>query len=248
MPQYYVEHSHEAIIDPEEWKAVQDELARRKAIGSSYSGTSVFGAKLKCGDCGSWYGSKVWHSTDRYRTRIWQCNCKFDGGKEKCSTPHLREEDIKNRFLSAYNSLVSEKDRYVLAAEIVKATLTDTEAIDRETDELLREMEVVAGLTRKCIEENSVAAQDQAEYAERYNAYADRYEKLKKRYDLLTGQREERLSKSEAIDRFIVRLAERDDPLTEFDGALWLTVVEYATVNRDGSITFRFYGGTEITR
>ena len=30
VPQYYVENSHAAIIDPEEWERVQLELARRK--------------------------------------------------------------------------------------------------------------------------------------------------------------------------------------------------------------------------
>ena len=59
VPQYYVEHSHEAIIIPEEWDAVQDELARQKQIGNAYSGKSVFGAKIKCGDCGAQYGMKV---------------------------------------------------------------------------------------------------------------------------------------------------------------------------------------------
>ena len=36
VPQYYVENSHPAIIDPAEWKLVQRELERRKAIGRSY--------------------------------------------------------------------------------------------------------------------------------------------------------------------------------------------------------------------
>ena len=63
VPQYYVENSHEAIIQPDEWDAVQLEVARRKAMGRQYSGSSIFGAKLVCGDCGSFYGSKVWNST-----------------------------------------------------------------------------------------------------------------------------------------------------------------------------------------
>ena len=42
VPQYYIEHSHEAIIDPMEWDAVQEEIKRRKQIGRAYSGTSVF--------------------------------------------------------------------------------------------------------------------------------------------------------------------------------------------------------------
>lgn len=76
VPQYYIEHSHEAIIDPLEWDAVQEEIRRRKEIGRAYSGTSVFSAKLVCGDCGGRYGHKTWHSTDKYRTTIWRCNQK----------------------------------------------------------------------------------------------------------------------------------------------------------------------------
>ena len=37
VPQYYVEGSHEAIISPEEFQAVQEEMARRKELGRAYS-------------------------------------------------------------------------------------------------------------------------------------------------------------------------------------------------------------------
>lgn len=43
-------------------------------------------------------------------------------------------------------------------------------------------------------------------------------------------------------------LNERENPLAEFDHRLWITTVDYATVQRDGTITFRFYDGTEITK
>ncbi len=42
--------------------------------------------KIKCAQCGSWYGAKVWHSTDKYRRTIYRCNKKYDG--HKCQTPH----------------------------------------------------------------------------------------------------------------------------------------------------------------
>lgn len=38
VPQYFVEHSHEPIITPEEFDKVQTELARRKRISRHYSG------------------------------------------------------------------------------------------------------------------------------------------------------------------------------------------------------------------
>ena len=89
VPQYYVDDSHEAIIPPDEWEKVQKEFVRRKAMGRKYSGNSVFATKLVCGDCGAFFGSKVWNSTsEKYRRTIWQCNDKFKGDK-KCGTPHI---------------------------------------------------------------------------------------------------------------------------------------------------------------
>lgn len=96
VPQYYVEGSHDAIIAPSVFDAVQKQMAIRHPGKNRHSCVSLFSVKIKCGDCGSWYGSKVWHSNDKYRRVIWQCNHEFDGG-EKCSTPHLDEEKIKER-------------------------------------------------------------------------------------------------------------------------------------------------------
>ena len=63
VPQYYVEGNHEAIISPAVFEMVQAELTKRKRGGTRYSGVSIFSNKIKCGDCGGWYGAKVWHST-----------------------------------------------------------------------------------------------------------------------------------------------------------------------------------------
>ena len=144
--------------------------------------------------------------------------------------------------------MITDKEPYLLACETAKAVLTDTSAIDSEMDELNREIDVIAGLTRKCVEENSATAQDQSEYTARYNGYVERYEKAMDRYDVLAALRAERLAKANAISRFIQTLSQREELLTGFDNRLWLTVVDYATANRDGSVTFRFYDGTEITR
>ena len=79
VPQYYIEESHEPIISPEDFEEVQAEFTRRKKLGRKYSGSTMFSAKLVCGDCGHFFGSKVWHSTSKYRRVIWQCNNKFKG-------------------------------------------------------------------------------------------------------------------------------------------------------------------------
>lgn len=74
VAQYYVEGSHEAIINPDVFDMVQDELAKRVKGKQRYSGVSIFSGKIKCADCGGWYGSKVWRSTDKYRKIVYRCN------------------------------------------------------------------------------------------------------------------------------------------------------------------------------
>ena len=71
VPQYYIEESHQPIIDPAEFDKVQAELARRKGLGHRYSGGSIFASRIVCGDCGAFYGPKVWHSNRKYRRIIW---------------------------------------------------------------------------------------------------------------------------------------------------------------------------------
>ena len=46
VPQYYVEHSHEPIITPEEFDKGQAEFERRKRISRQYSGKSIFPPEL----------------------------------------------------------------------------------------------------------------------------------------------------------------------------------------------------------
>ena len=247
VPQYYIEHSHEAIIEPEEWDAVQEEFRRRKAIGKAYSGKSVLASKIICADCGYWYGAKTWHSKDKYKTVVWQCNQKYDKSKPICKTPHVTEDSVKERFLKVYNGLIENKQPYIDACKAAIETLTDTTELDNEIEKLLQEMDVVAGLIKKSISENASTAQDQTEYNNRYNAYADRYEQAKSKYDELTAARDERIAKRNTIKRFLTELKKRNEILTEFDNCLWLTVIDRVTVQRDGSLIFRFYNGTEIS-
>ena len=85
IPKYYAQNSHPAIVSAEVFDLTQMELEWRRNLKGSYSGKSCFASRIVCGDCGSFYGSKVWHSTDAYRRTIWWCNSKYDDEK-KCST------------------------------------------------------------------------------------------------------------------------------------------------------------------
>ena len=157
VPQYYVEHSHEPIITPEEFNKVQTEIARRKRISRHYSGNSIFSSRIICSDCGSFYGPKVWNSTNKYRRTVWQCNEKFHGEK-KCATPQLDEETINERFITALNAVLDGKDAILEDCRLMQTALTDCTGIDAEIESLLEEIDVVTELTKRCIAENSQTA------------------------------------------------------------------------------------------
>lgn len=223
---------------------MQTEFERRKKISRQYSGKSIFSSRIVCGDCGSFFGSKVWNSTSKYRRVIWQCNGKFKG-EHKCETPHFDEETIKARFVDAFNSILADKDSALENCRLMQTTLTDCTGIDAEIESLLEEIDVVTELTKRCIAENSQTAQDQEEYTARYNSFVERYEKAKSRVEELRTMKAAREAQAEAIGAFMFEVQELDT-LTEFDEKLWLTVIDTVTVHADGRLTFKFQGGTEI--
>ena len=245
VPQYYVENSHEAIIDPLLFDRVQEEMARRKALGRSYSGKTIFSCRLICGDCGHYLGSKVWNSTDKYRRVIWQCNHKFKG-ECKCGTLHLTEETIKAKFLEAYIQLLPDRERLIEDCRAMQTVLTDCTYIDREMKEQLQELDVVAELIKRCVDENSSATLDQEECLARYNGLEERYNKAQGRIKELERKRTERMAKADAIGGFMFRLREQDQPLEHFDERLWLEVIDSVTVYSTNALTYRFQNGTEV--
>ena len=98
--QYLVENSHPPIIEPEIFNQVQERLKKRRQYRSKIRDNSPFSNKLICGDCGNFYGHKVWHNlknTERYD--VWYCNKKYANDK-KCQSPVIREEEIKSVFES----------------------------------------------------------------------------------------------------------------------------------------------------
>lgn len=115
-----MEGNHEAIIEPKLFDLVQVELAKRSKKGTArYSGVSIFSNKIKCAECGSWYGSKVWHSNDKYRRVIYRCNHKFDGDR-KCETPHVTEEEVKAAFVRAMNEVITERDEIITNIKLIR--------------------------------------------------------------------------------------------------------------------------------
>ena len=244
VPQYYVQGSHPPIVGAELFDHVQEEMKNRKERGNIPS-TNCFAGRIVCGDCGSIYGSKVWHSTSKYRRIIWQCNGKFKGD-EKCATPHLYEKDLQRIFLDFVNSLITDRAAITGGLKEALTAITDNTALERERAVLQEECEVVMELIRKMVQENARIVQDQVDYKAREKSMAERYEKTSKRLAEVNKDIAARNAKQSELEGFMEVLDGRDELLTEFDESLWLGIVDKLKVHPGNEFTFVLKDGSNF--
>lgn len=219
VPQYWIEESHPAIISPEDFEQVQLEMARRKKLGKQYSGNSLLAAKLVCADCGCFFGSKVWHSTSKYRRVIWQCNNKFKG-QQLCSTPHLYEEEIKQRFVNAFSMYFQGKDLILETVQTLIESLSDTSALDAKIEKAIQEMSNTSALNQMHIQNNIVTARNKEEFDRRHDELVRQYESQKVVYEKLMQKKSDRQNKVKQLQQLVLQLEKADTPIDTFDESL----------------------------
>lgn len=245
IPQYYVEGSHEPIIPPQDFDLVQAEIKQRSELGRKYSASSIFSTKLICGDCGSYYGSKVWHSTDKYRKTIWQCNKKFKK-ERKCTTPTLDEKIIKEKFLKALNMSLENKDEIIDNCKIAIDVVSDTTEIDKKLEKLSKELEAIAVSVSEYVNKNASKVLSQGEYINEYTKLTKKYEKKTKQREKLISEKEDKFRRTDEIRRYVQKMIETKNSVTEWDDTLWVIFLDSAIVNTDGTIEFCFKDGSKI--
>lgn len=188
VEQYYVTGSHKAIIEPSEWDFVQMEIERRKKIGSAYSCNSEFSCRLRCGDCGGFYGPKLWHSNDSYKVTVWQCNRKFQN-KRKCQTPTIKIEDIKSAFVKAFNEFSKNKDAVIDKCIEIYNRLVNTAVLDVKIEEQRNVLDGLNLMAKQLIDENASTEQGQDAYRAKYEKIESQFKKAEETYNLLLKEK-----------------------------------------------------------
>lgn len=244
VPQYYVEGIHEAIIDKPQFARVQDEVAKRSRA-SRYSGVYIFSSKIKCGDCGNWYGSKVWHSTDKYRRVIWQCNHKYKSGKN-CDTPHLTEKEIKQAFVRVINRLMPARDELVGNLHILQQQSFDITDLITSERKLEDELNIVYDLVQEDIERNARVARNQAEYREHHDELVKRYEELDCKLKKVKTEIQQKQARGRELGAFIAAIEQAPQVIKDFDEALWGSMVDHITVYTKDDLRFTLRDGSDI--
>ncbi len=240
LPQYYVEQSHPAIIPPEVFDEVQQELKRRRE--TRYVGRNgCFSSKIICGECGSYYGRKVWHSNDKYRTVIWRCQHKYDNG-EPCKTPHVTEDQIKAAFVEEMNRVIENKEQVLADIRMLIATLTETRELEEKEAAAIKKLEAASEMIRKLVDAYAHALIEQDEYDGRYAELLAQSRAIETRIAEIGEQREQRKARKRELDAFS-KVLKATGPIVEFDEGLWKLAIRSVIIKGEDVYKFIYATG-----
>ncbi len=247
VPQYYVTSNHEAIINPAVWDFVQAELAAVGKGRRSASRQRTFSGKIKCGECGSWYGSKTWHSGSKYEKRVWRCNHKYRG-ETVCSTPHLRDKQIEEAFIAAVHQLLTERDHHddVLEAELLREL--DTTDLRIQADQIAAGAAAVGEAIEKLISTNARVAQNQNVYQQRFEELSTEHTRLLEQHEKVFAEITDRQNRLNAYRHYKANVAELRPNEIEFTPYLWHTLTDHAEVSVEGVVTIVLRDGSCTAR
>ena len=194
---------------------------------------------------GGFYGSKVWHSNSKYRRVIWQCNRKFKN-KEKCSTPHFTEEQLKWIFVDVFNSTIDNRKEIITTVNELISALADTSSINKQIEKQQAKVTSAAEKIKICVDENRRYALNQEEYERRYQQAADKYKDEDAKLTELEKMRTMQIFKQKETQKLLDTLNENNALISEFDESLFYSLVDVITVESDKEMVFKFKDGSEI--
>lgn len=147
MPKYYVENSHEGIIEKDLFLKVQEEITRRANLTGTgrkriYSGKYALSGIVFCGRCDDIYRRIKWNNRGR-KSAVWRCACRVQEGPVGCTARTLAEETLQEAVVMAINETFNEKDEVLaILRENIQSTLEeDTENRAEEIDGEIRRLQ-----------------------------------------------------------------------------------------------------------
>lgn len=185
------------------------------------------------------------HNGVVYYSFIYQCNNKFKNA-EKCKTPNLTAEDIRNAFIKAYNIAMADRTTVLEDCKIMIDTVCNCTKLNEEIDALTAELKVVSELVSECVNENARKKQSQDAYTKKYNSLVRRYERAEKRLNKAIAEREDKVNKECELRLFFETLENKPQLIDTWDENLWITLVEKMEVSHDKMCTVFFKNGVSV--
>lgn len=149
MPKYYVEGSHEAIIDRDVFMKVKAEIARRANLNPDgkrrvYSSKYALSGMVFCGHCGDIYRRVRWNNRG-CKSTVWRCVSRVLKGKMDfdCPARTVKEEVLQGAIVTAVNDAYARRNAAIslLKTNIQETVFDDLEAKIAAIDEQLADLQ-----------------------------------------------------------------------------------------------------------
>lgn len=144
------------------------------------------------------------------------------------------------------NRLIVDRTSILEDISEFRATFSGTEELEKEKLRLSEQMNMDDEAVKAVIAENALKVQDQDEYNARLEVLSARAQESKARYKKVSSEITMRGIRRREFDRFIQKLEELPEAVTEFDEALWGSLVDHITVYSKDNIVFTLNSGMEI--
>lgn len=136
------------------------------------------------------------------------------------------------------NSLITERESLLADLREIQETYSGTAEMEEELHGLDEQLNREADAVQELIAQNARVPQNQDEYSVCYDALAAQYEATKAQRDALAAEIRQKGIRWREFERFITVLEKLPDVVTEFDEALWGSLVETVTVYGKEDIRF----------
>ena len=224
MPKYYVDGSHEAIIDRDVFMKVKAEIARRANLNPDgkrrvYSSKYALSGMVFCGHCGDIYRRVKWNNRG-CKSTVWRCvsrvlkkDVDFD-----CPARTIKEDVLQGAIVTAVNDAYARKN---IVTAGLKQNIESTVFGDLE-DRLALVDKELADLQTQMI---SVSGDDTA-----VDALGEQIDGLRAERQSILAEAAERSDLQERMNDMIAFLDEMPTMLTEYSDAITRRLVEKITI------------------
>ena len=250
LPQYFIENNHEPIITRKEGQMVREIYEyRRNQMGIDDSGKNLnryeLSSKITCGECGSIFRRQKIYIGKPYEKVQWCC-VQHIRDISKCSMKAVRDDMIKNAFLTMWNKLIS---HYTNILEPLLESLKSLR-INKEQEEEIKELNNrIMELTEQSHILSRVVSKgyiDSAVFIERQNTLTVETEAIrKKRNQLLDSNGFEK--EIEGTLRLLEIIKHNPEIIEDYDENLFIHTVDKIIIGKDYEIIFKLINNLELT-
>ncbi|MFZ3591846.1 recombinase family protein [Bacillus sp. DJP31] len=249
LPQYYIDGHHEAIIDAEEWEAVQAIIEERstafktrnhKKYSKNNNKNEAFIDKLKCGECGNGFthqrtverrGDDEGYEVHRWVCRLAQKYYAVDG----CSSHRFQQAYLEQHFINMLKDLHQNEGFQAEVNKVIARTELSTQELNLEEEVRKRIEQLNQALYEAVDEELHQDGQD----SKRVDDLSGELVALHKQLKVFSDRKklaEQYKNESKVLMKQVKKMHEEQQLV--FPAELYSQLVEQATVFKDGKVVY----------